>query len=62
MVELKCACGGKACINQIRVYDDYLLVDHALGKTDMIMHTSPRKLRAFARALLRVPIGRKARK
>lgn len=56
MIELPCSCGKKDCPNKLRLYGGetkYFMIDHSVGGTDQMIHTSTGRLRRFAYAILR---------
>lgn len=65
MIELSCSCGKKNCPNKIRLHGEehkYFMVDHALGGTDQLIHTSAAELRRFAKKILRACLDDRKKK
>lgn len=55
MILLPCSCGKTNCPNKIRISenDKKVWVDHEIGGTDLVIHTSTSRLRRFAHAILK---------
>lgn len=63
MIILPCSCGRKDCPNQVRIntLEKQVWIDHEVGGTDLLIHTSVSRLRNFAWKILRATNPRKIR-